>query len=144
MRGVIDIEVSFTKEDTLKLIEEYYSRLEGRQVKASASAKKGYTGWHDEEACVTTIAISEKMEFVGMSKEVKETITEDQLNTMLKALFDLYEFDLTSLSLDDGLSSKWVGYGMSEHEEKTAFFKGITVNVKKKKNQSLEKRPKGS
>ena len=79
-----------------------------------------------------------------MSKEVKETITEDQLNTMLRALFDLYEFDLTSLSLDDGLSSKWVGYGMNEHEEKTAFFKGITVNVKKKKNQSLEKRPKGN
>ena len=138
------MEVSFTKEETLKLIEEYYSRLEDRQVKVSASAKKGYTGWREEEGCVTTITISEKIDRVGMDKEVKETITEDQLNTILRALFELYDFDLTSLTLDDGLSSRWVGYGMNEHEEKTAYFKGITVSVKKKKNQSLEKRPKGN
>ena len=77
------MEVSFTKEETLKLIEEYYRRLEDREVTASASAKKGYTGWQDEEACVTTITISEKMEIVGMQKEVKENITEDQLNRLV-------------------------------------------------------------
>ena len=138
------MEVSFTKEETLKLIEEYYRRLEDREVTASASAKKGYTGWQDEEACVTTITISEKMEIVGMQKEVKENITEDQLNRLLRALFDLYEFDLTSITLDSGLSSKWEGYGMSEHEVKTAYFKGIKVNVKKKKNHSLGKVPQGN
>ena len=35
------MEVTFTKEETLKLIEEYYRRLEDRDVKASATAKKG-------------------------------------------------------------------------------------------------------
>lgn len=138
------MEVTFTKEETLKLIEEYYKRLEDREVKASATAKKGYTGWQDEEACVTTITISEKMEIVGMQKEVKETITEDQLNTILRALFDLYELDLTSVTLDDGISSKWEGYGYNEHEVKTAYFKGIKVNVKKKKNHTLGKRPQGN
>ena len=122
------MEVTFTKEETLKLIEEYYKRLEDREVKASVTAKKGYTGWQDEEACVTAITISENMEIVGMQKEVKESITEDQLNTLLRALFDLYEFDLTSITLDSGLSSKWEGYGMNEHEVKTAYFKGIKVN----------------
>lgn len=138
------MEVSFTKEETLKLIEEYYRRLEDRQVTASATAKKGYTGWQDEEACVTSIAISEKMEIVGMQKEVKETITEDQLNTILRALFDLYEMDLTSVTLDEGLNSRWEGYGMAEHEVKTAYFKGIKVNVKKKKNHTLGKKPQGN
>lgn len=138
------MEVSFTKEETLKLIEEYYRRLEDRTVTASASAKKGYTGWQDEEGCVTTITISEKMEIVGMQKEVKETITEDQLTTILRALFELYELDLTSVTLDDGLNSRWEGYGMNEYEVKTAYFKGIKVNVKKKKNQSLKKVPQGN
>lgn len=138
------MEVSFTKEETLKLIEEYYRRLEDRQVTASVSAKRGYTGWQDEEACVTTITISEKVEIVGMQKEVKETITEDQLNTILRALFDLYELDLTSVTLDDGLNSRWEGYGYNEHEVKTAYFKGINVNVKKKKNHTLGKRPQGN
>ena len=134
------MEVKFTKDETLKLIEEYYSRLESRLVTATASAKKGYTGWKDEEACVTTITISEKMEIVGMQKVVIETITEDQLVTKLRALFELYEFDLTSLTLDDGLNSRCEGYGMNEHEVKTAYFKGIKVNVKKKKNHTLGKR----
>ena len=138
------MEVTFTKEETLKLIEEYYRRLENREVTANASAKKGYTGWQDEEACVTTITISEKMEIVGMQKEVKENITEDQLNTLLGVLFDLYEFDLTSVTLDSGLSSKWEGYGMNEHEVKTAYFRGIKVNVKKKKNYTLGKVPQGN
>ena len=138
------MEVTFTKEETIKLIEEYYSMLEGRTVTATASAKKGYTGWQDEEACVTTIKISEKMEIVGMQKEVVETVTEDQLHTILRALFDLYELDLTSLTLNDGLSSRWEGYGYNEHEVKTAYFKGIIVNVKKKNNQTLGKRPQGN
>ena len=138
------MEVSFTKEETLKLIEEYYSRLEERTVKATATAKRGYTGWQDEEACVTTITISEKMEIVGMEKEVIETVTEDQLNTLLRALFDLYGFDLTSITLNDGLNSRWEGYGYNEHEVKTVYFKGIIANVKKKKNQTLGKRPQGN
>ena len=138
------MEVAFTKEETLKLIEEYYSRLEERTVKASATAKRGYTGWQDEEACVTTITIVESIDIVGMQKEVKETITEDQLTTLLRALFDLYEFNLTSITLDDGLSSRWVGYGYNEHEVKSAYFKGIKVNVNKKKNQTLGKKPKSN
>ena len=79
-----------------------------------------------------------------MQKEVKESITEDQLNTLLRALFDLYEFDLTSVTLDSGLSSKWEGYGMNEHEVKTAYFRGLKVNVKKKKNYTLGKVPQGN
>lgn len=138
------MEVVFTKDETLKLIEEYYSRLEERTVKASATAKRGYTGWQDEEACVTTITIAENIEIVGMQKEVKETITEDQLTTLLRALFDLYEFNLTSITLDDGLSSRWEGYGYNEHEVKSAYFKGIKVNVNKKKNQTLDKKPKSN
>ena len=138
------MEVTFTKEETLKLIEEYYSKLEQRTVKATATAKKGYTGWQDEEGCITTITISEKMEIVGMEKEIIEAITEDQLNTLLRALFDLYDFTLTSITLNDGLNSRWEGYGYNEHEVKTAYFKGITARVEKKKNQTLGKRPKGN
>ena len=135
------MEVTFTKEETIKLIEEYYKRLEDREVSANITSKKGYTGWQDEEACVTTVTISEKMEIAGMEKEVKEIITTDQLTTLLRAVFGLYEFDLTSLTINDGLNSRWEGYGYNEHEVKSAYCKGIVVNVNKKKNHSLGKRP---
>ncbi len=134
------MEIEFTKEETIKLIEEYYKKLEDKIVKASISAKKGYTGWRDEEGCVTTITVAEPIEIMGMKKDVKQTITEEELNTMLKALFDLYEFQLTKITLNDGLNSRWEGYGMGEHEVTSAYFKGITINVTKKKNVSLAKK----
>ena len=135
------MEVTFTKEETIKLIEEYYKRLEDREVSANITSKKGYTGWQDEETCVTTVTISEKMEIAGMEKEVKEIITTDQLTTLLRAVFELYEFDLTSLTINDGLNSRWEGYGYNEHEVKSAYCKGIVANVNKKKTHTLGKRP---
>lgn len=134
------MEIEFTKEETIKMIEEYYKRLEERTVKVSINAKKGYTGWQDELGCVTTVTVSEPIEIMGMKKDVKENLTDEQLKTLLKALFDLYELQLTNISLNDGINSRWEGYGMNEHEVQSAYFKGITVNVQKKKNASLEKK----
>ena len=134
------MEIEFTKDETIKLIEEYYKRLEDRTVKVTINSKKGYTGWRDEEGCVTTITVSEPIEIMGMKKEVKHTITEEDLNNILKALFELYEFQLTKVTLNDGLNSRLEGYGMAEHQVTSAYFKGITLNIVKKNNVSLAKR----
>ena len=134
------MEIEFTKDETIKLIEEYYKKLEDRTVKVTINSKKGYTGWRDEEGCVTTITVSEPIEIMGMKKEVKQTITEEDLNTILKALFELYEFQLTKVTLNDGLNSRLEGYGMAEHEVTSAYFKGITLKIVKKNNVSLAKR----
>ena len=75
-----------------------------------------------------------------MKKDVKQTITSEELKTLLKALFDIYNFQLTDITLNDGVNCSWEGYGMAEREIVTVYFKGITVNVTKKKNQSLEKK----
>ena len=136
------MEISYTKEETSKLIQEYYKRLEDRTVSVSISAKKDCVGLYETEGCVTTITVTEKMVIGGMQKDVKETIDEDQLRTILKALFELYGFKLENVTLNDGINSRWEGYGMGEQEIKTAYFKGITLNVKKIKNQSLSKVPK--
>ena len=128
------MEVSFTKGETLKLIEEYYSKLEGRNVKAQAKSSRGLIGYYEDEGCITEISVTENIEIAGMNKEVKEVITTEQLRTLLKSLFGLYEFDMSDLTLNDGLNSRCEGYGMGEHEVKTAYFNGITVNVQKKKN----------
>lgn len=131
------MEVSFTKEETLKLIEEYYSRLEGRKVKVQAKATKGLIGYYEDEGCITEISVTEIIEIAGMNKEVKEVLTTDQLRTLLTALFGLYGFEMTDLTLNDGLNSRWEGYGMGEHEVKSAYFKGITINIQKKKAYGL-------
>ncbi len=131
------MEVSFTKEETLKLIEEYYKKLEGKTVHAQAKATRGLVGYYEDEGCITEITVSEQMEIAGLNKEVKEEITPDKLRTLLKALFGLYEFEVLDVSLNDGLNSRWEGYGMAEHEVKTAYFKGMTLNIQKKKDYGL-------
>ncbi len=133
------MEITYSKEETIKLIEEYYKRLEDREVKASISARKECVGLYEVDGCVTTISVTEKMEIGGMQKDVKETISQEEFKKILRALFDLYGFELTNVTLNDGLNSRWEGYGMGEYEVKSAYFKGITINVNKKKNVTLGK-----
>lgn len=133
------MEITYSKEETIKLIEEYYKRLEDREVKASISARKECVGLYEVDGCVTTISVTEKMEIGGMQKDVKETISQEEFKKILRALFDLYGFELTNVTLNDGLNSRWEGYGMGEYEVKSAYFKGVTINVNKKKNVTLGK-----
>lgn len=131
------MEINYTKAETLALIEQYYEKLEGRTVKASALARRESVGFYETESCVTSIYITEEMDVLGAKKQVKEMLSEEQLKELLKALFAEYDFDLTKVVLNDGLDSRWEGYGMAEHVVRSAYFKGITVNVKRKKAQRL-------
>lgn len=133
------METNFNKQETIKLIEEYYARLEGKKVKVSITAKTGCFGLYETKGCDTTITVSETMEIAGMNKEVKYNLSKDELTKNLRALFALYEFDVKSVNLDDGLSSHCEGYGMMEHTVERAYFNGITVNLEKAKVQGLKK-----
>ncbi len=137
------MEINYTKEETLQLIEEYYKRLEGREVKAKITSTRGAIDMYDHEGCITSISITEKMDVCGMRKDVVTRLSEDDFKKYLKALFGLYEFNLTDVTLNDGLNSRWEGYGFDEHEVKNPYFKGITVNVEKQKNKGLKKAVEG-
>ncbi len=134
------METKFNKQETIKLIEEYYERLEGRKVKVSISAKTGCFGLYEVKGCETTITVAETMNIAGMSKEVKFNLSREDLTTNLRALFTLYEFDVKSVNIEDGLSSHSEGYGMCEHTVEKAYFNGITVNLEKNKGVKLDKR----
>ena len=105
------METKFNKQETIKLIEEYYEKLEGRKVKATIEAKAGTFGLYETKGCQTTITIAETMEIAGMNKEVKYDLTKEELTKNLRALFALYEFDVKGIDLDDGTSSSCEGYG---------------------------------
>ena len=130
------MKTTFSKEEIVKLLEEYYRRLEGRMVKVKISVKKDLVGFYESEECVTTFAIVEELDVAGIHKEVETVLSIDELKTNLGALFNLYEFDLVSLSLESGLTSTCEGFGMGEHVVKKPYFNGVTVEIKKSKNQT--------
>lgn len=131
------METQFNKQETIKLIEEYYEKLEGRKVKVSISAKAGTFGLYETKGCQTTITVSERMEIAGMNKDVTYTLSEEELKKNLTALFALYNFDVKGLDIEDGLSSRCEGYGMMEHTVESAYFNGITVRLDKLQSKSL-------
>ncbi|HAB66413.1 MAG TPA: hypothetical protein DCE23_03500 [Firmicutes bacterium] len=131
------METKFNKQETIKLLEEYYQKLEGKKVKVSISAKSGTFGLYETKGCQTTITVTERMEIAGMNKDVSVTLPEEDLKRNLTALFALYDFDVKGVDIDDGLSSHWEGYGMMEHQVERAYFNGITVNLEKAKQKNL-------
>lgn len=131
------METTFNKQETIQLLEEYYSRLEGKQVKANISVKAGCVGLYETPSCITSVIIVESMEIAGIKKEVKTSLSKEEVKTKLKALFALYEFDLKSVDFEDGLSSHCEGFGMGEHTVNKAYFNGITVKIEKQKQHNL-------
>ncbi len=134
------MKIDYKREELTKLLEDYYQRLEGRTVKANIKASKEYVGIYEDLGCVVTITISEELDICGMTKKVEETISKEDMITKLNALFNLYELKLVSLEFDSGLSTSYEGYGMSEREVKTAYFKGATANVEKIRQVNLQKK----
>ena len=131
------MEIKYTKKDVIDLIKLYYKQLEGREVKVSITAKKDLVGRFENVACVTTIKVKEKINLFGKEKEVVEEISDMQLLNILNALLIDKGYKINSVYFDDGLVDKTVGYGICEHTESSAYFKGIEVTVEKVMEQQV-------
>lgn len=87
----------------------------------------------------TTITIKEKINVMGIEKEVVQTITENDLAKYLNALCELDGNEVTSLFLDSSIATRCEGYGCCEREVKRPQFRGTVVKISKKKNMFLQK-----
>lgn len=133
------MEAKFSKQETIKLIEEYYERLEGKKVKVTIVAEEGIFGLYETKGYQTTITVKETMNIAGMKKDVKYTLSIDELEEKMIALFALYAFEVKSIKLNDGVSSYSTGYGMMEHTVQKTYFNGVIMDLEKCKNVSLKK-----
>ena len=129
------METNFNKKETIRLLEEYYEKLEGRKVKVTISAKVTTVGIYESKGCRTTITGSEEMDVAGIKKQVKFPISEEDLSHNLTAILGENGFDVQSVSLDDGISSHIEGFYMGEHTVDRAYCNGVTVRLEKKHNK---------
>ena len=130
------MKTTFSGEEVKRILEEYYKRLEGRNVTVEITSKKECTGLYETETCVTTFTVIERFNIAGINKKVETVLSEEEVNTNMKALFSLYDFDLNSLVIEDGLDTEYEGYGTYEHRVLKPYFKGVTVDIQKSKNTS--------
>lgn len=133
------METKFNKQETIKLIEEYYEKLEGRKVSVTITSKVGCIGLYETKGCITNVVVNESMEIAGMNKSVSYNLSSDDVSKSITAVLDLYGLTATSVSLDDGISSRCEGYGMAEHMVDKAYCNGVVVRLEKKKNVVYKK-----
>ena len=94
------MKTTFTKEEIIKLLIEYYKRLEGRDVAVEITSKKECTGLDETETCVTTFTVIERFNIAGINKKVETVLSEEEVNTNMKALFSLYDFAFSPVGMD--------------------------------------------
>jgi len=127
------MEMKFSKEDAIKFIEEYYKKIEHREVSAKIKSEKGTSGYQtgEFEVCNTRIIIEEDIEVMGIKTKTTEKIPEKNLLGIFKTILEEYGYDVTSAKFDDGINKVWEGSYMCEHQVPRVYCKGIILNVKK-------------
>lgn len=134
------MEIKLKKEQVIKYIEEYYGRLEQREVKAHIKYSKEYVGYGEEcETCVAMFYVIEKIDIGGFETEVKDELSREKLEEILRALFDLYEFEVKSVKVCTSLGERCSGYGVCETYTTYPKFDGVVLNVERKKNMAKGK-----
>ena len=134
---MIKMEMKFSKEDSIKFIEEYYKKYEQRDIKAKIKSQKttcGY-GMGEMDTCTTSVVIEEEIEVMGIKTKTSEVLPEDNLLGIFKTVLEENGFDVTKVEFDDGINTSWEGCYMNEHQVSKVYCKGVILNVKRNTKQ---------
>lgn len=136
-KEVSKMEMKFSKEDSIKFIEEYYKKYEQRDIKAKIKSQKttcGY-GMREMDTCTTSVVIEEEIEVMGIKTKTSEVLPEDNLLGIFKTVLEENGFDVTKVEFDDGINTSWEGCYMNEHQVSKVYCKGVILNVKRNTKQ---------
>ena len=123
------MEINYTKEDLKNIIKAYYQQKEKKNIDVSIIIRKELIGFYGTLSSITTITIS-------YDTKVSEIINKDQIINIFRELLETEGYTLEDLEYTKGIETRTVGYYMNEHQEQTAYFKGIKIRVSKEKTLS--------
>jgi len=131
------MEIRFSKEDSIKFIEEYYKQFKQRDIKAKIKSEKGTCGYGlgEMDTCYTNIVIEEEIEIMGAKTKATERIPECHLLVIFKTVLEEHGFDVEKAEFDDGINTSWEGCYMNEHQVSRVYCKGVILNIKKNAKQ---------
>lgn len=130
------MEINFKKGEVCDFIQNYYKEVENTDAKVKITAKREPIGLYETMGCVTRVEVTKKVTILGIEKEVKDYLTQDEVLGIFNELLKDRGYEVTSLSYDAGTQQQTVGYYMNEHTEYRAYFNGITLYVKQKENNN--------
>lgn len=129
---MIIMELKISKKDTVKLIEDYYKKTEGRIVKASISSSKVSRGYGRDEYddVSSSLTISEEVPIMGLIAKSNTTISDLELKNIFNNILEENGYEVEKFSFDSGLRYETIGAYMYEQSISTPYCNGIILNVK--------------
>ena len=125
------MEITYSKEDLKNIIKSYYLQKEQKNVDVSILTRKELLGFYGTLSSITTITITQNVTLLGRDTKVSEVVSKDKIINIFSELLESEGYTLESLKYDEGIETQTVGYFMNEHQEQTAYFKGIKIKANK-------------
>lgn len=125
------MEITYSKEDLKNIIKSYYLQKEQKNVDVSIITRKELLDFYGTLSSITTITITQNITLLGRDTKVSEVVSKDKIINIFSELLESEGYTLESLKYDEGIETQTVGYFMNEHQEQTAYFKGIKIKASK-------------
>ena len=124
--------IKFDKNRVKELLEKYYKEEYDCDGKITIDVSKGFVDYFDNIGCVVDTNFRGKMNVLGEATNFIVCLSIQDIENVLKKIFEKEGYDVLNVSCDYGLDSRLEGYGMGEYIESYPYFRGVEVRLKDK------------
>lgn len=124
--------IKLNKKRVKELLEKYYREEYDCDGKITMSISKGSIDYFDNLGCIVDTKFTGKMEVLGEVTNFKVVLSIQDIENVIKNIFEKEGYEVSNVSCDYGLDSKSEGYGYYEHVVNYPYFRGVEVGIKNK------------
>lgn len=124
--------ISITKEQVEDILQNYYQTYEHEDVTIQSKAIQSCVGLYETPCVVVKINAITKINLLGEVVENEEELSENQLRDIFQTILEEQGYSIEDISYDAGMDTD------DRFQSKSAYFKGININVQHKRNQKLK------
>lgn len=125
--------LKFNKSQIQSIVKTYYKVFEDSNVEVSSEAVSGYEGIYEIPCTNVKFTVSQQVSCFGQKITSETTLSEEEVNSILKKMFKEDGYEVESIYYDAGeTTGDYFDCGTR------SYFSGVTVEVKKLENQKIK------
>lgn len=129
------MELKFTKEQTIKVIQAYYKIYENRDVEVMIDATRGCEGIYEIPCANIKITVKSMLSILRESVATEVSLNQTEVTNIFKTMLQEENYNVESMYYDSGLTTVDDRYNQTYP---AAYFNGISVEVKSNVKQKIK------
>lgn len=127
------MKMKFDKDQVQQIIKMYYKTFEDSEVEVSSRAISGYEGIYEIPCTNVKFTVSQNVSCFGQNITSEVTLSETDVNSILKRMFHEDGYEVQSVHYDAGETT-----GDYFDRGTRSYFSGISVEVQKLEKQKVK------